>query len=139
MKHIKKMEATKKTFYYWETYKNGMYKTYSEIENYDYLFNCAKNVLTNQSIFYEFGISLITNWHIVCNVFLNNSHINKTAFIGQASCCYAYKVPEIITKDVWKILDIETQNKANKTAIIIIKEYEARYRKLYSKMEEIWI
>ena len=133
------MEVTKLPYYYWETYKNGMYKTYSEINNYNELFIKSKELLSNQKLFFDTGLELISKWNISCSNFLNNSHINKIAFICQSCCCFKYKVPEIVTKDAWKTLDIITQNNANNTAKLIIKEYEARHKKLYSKMEELWI
>ena len=139
MKLTKKMAVTKSPYYKWETYKNGMYKTYSEIDNYSELFIKSKSLLSDQALFFDTGMQLICTWNISCSNFLNNSHINKIAFIGQASCCYKYQVPEIVTKDVWKTLDMITQNNAKNTAKLIIKEYEKRHKRIYSKMAELWI
>lgn len=126
-------------FYEWECFKSGMYKTYSETDNYDYYFNNSIELLSNQELFFEVGICVLNEWNISCNNFLSNKNINKIAFIGQACCCFKFGCPEIIVKDAWKTIDKNTQKEANKTAYKILKTYERRNRKLYSKMEEIWI
>lgn len=136
-----KMATTqsKSPYYLWESFQNGMYKTYSEIDNYDLHFNNSILLLSNQEMFYETGIRLLNEWPISCDNFLNNSNINKIAFIGQACCCLKFGCPEIIVKEAWKIIDSETRNEANKTASIILKTYERSRKKLHSEMEEIWI
>ena len=128
---------SKSPYFAWECFENGMFKTLSEIENYTFLFNKSIELLSNQELFYQTGILVVNNWEVSCANFLTNNSINKIAFIGQVCCCYAFKVPEIVTKDAWKVLDIEIQRSANKTALKILKTYEAKYRKIHSQMEEI--
>jgi hypothetical protein len=141
MKQMTRVVATpnKQPYFEWECFKNGMYKNYSEIDNYNQLYNYSKELLSNQSLFLDNGILMVNEWIVSCNTFLNNHHINKIAFIGQATCCYKYKVPEIITKDVWKCLDFKIQNEANLTAKKILNYYETKYKRLHKKMEEIWV
>lgn len=133
------MVVIRTPYYQWENFKNGMYKTLSEIDNYPDLYEKAKEVLSNQQLFYKIGIDMINDWNVSCDNFLTNRHINRLAFVGQACCCYKYKVPEIITKYVWTDLDFNTKNSANETAKKIVKEYEAKHRRLHSKMEALRI
>ena len=133
------MEAIRSKYFLWETYLNGMYKTLSEIDNYDLYFNNAIKMLTDQKMFYETGIDLINNWTISCDNFLTNNHVNRIAFIGQASCCYKFSCPEIVTKSAWRTMDFISKDLANKTAQLIIKNYEKKRKQVYSKMDEIWL
>jgi hypothetical protein len=129
----------KKPFYEWECFIHGMYKAYSEINNYNVHFDNAIKLMSDQDLFYQVGIEVLDNWVISCNNFLTNKNINRIAFIGQVCCCKHFGVPEIIVKDAWKTIDIETQKKANYTAYKILKTYERRNKELHSKMEEIWV
>ena len=126
-------------YYEWECFKNGMYKTSSEISNYNIHFNNSIKLLSNQNLFFETGMKVLSEWTISCNNFLSNKNINKIAFIGQVCCCYKFGCPEIIVKDAWKTIDKTIQKEANETAYKILRNYEGRNRKLHSKMEEIWI
>lgn len=124
-------------FYEWETYINGMYNSIDP-KNYNSMKECARKILTSD-IFLIDGSKMIIEYKKSCSTFLNNKNINKLAFIGQATCCYCYGVPEIITKEVWKELSNEQKNKANNIAKIILLKYEKENKRLYSKMEELWI
>jgi len=141
MKPTMKMVITqiKSPYFAWECFQNGMFKTLSEIDNYSFLFNKSIELLSNQELFYKTGILVIKNWEVSCDNFLTNKNINKIAFIGQVCCCYAFGVPEIVTKDAWKVLDTEIQTQANNTALKILKTYEAKRKKIHCQMEEIWI
>jgi hypothetical protein len=133
------MKHKKHPFNVWETYLDGMYKTYSEIENYEFHYDNSLYLLSNQDLFFKKGIEMIENYVLSCETFLQNNNINKIAFIGQATCCFAFKSPEIVVKDVWKILDIEIQEQTNETAKKILLNYEERNRKIQKKMGELWI
>jgi len=141
MKCIKKMEAMnyKTPYYEWECFKNGMYKTYSEINDYDIQFKNSILLLSNQDLFYKIGLKVLKDWPISCDNFLTNKNINKIAFIGQVCCCYKFGCSEIVVKDAWKTLDSITQYHANKTALEILNLYERSNRRIQSKMEEIWV
>lgn len=115
----------------WEDYKNGMYKN-SENEEKD-----IKNALTIFNDFYRFEIlctKVIENWSVSCLENLTNKHINRVAWIGQASLNIVDFIPEKITKKCWKLLDSETKNKLNEIAYNKILEYERNNKYLHKKV-----
>lgn len=85
----------------WETFKNGMYKTISEIKDFDLQVLKAYHILTNKDLFYEMALKMVNEWPVACEEFLRNRNGNKLAFIGQATCCFIEGVPELATKEAW--------------------------------------
>lgn len=142
MKRITQTDRThfkKYPYYEWETFKMGMYKTHSEILNMDSLSTKARELLSNQILFLENGLKMINSYKKSCNTFLGNVHVNRIAFIGQATCLYYCGVPEIITKDVFKNLPLNIQNEANQTATKILNEYKRKSRDINKQTEIEWI
>lgn len=116
----------------WEDFKNGMYDT--DNGNYNELLNDAVLLLSNDNLFYETALKVIESWVISTKENLTNINSNRRAWIGQASCCYAYGVSETITRDAWALLtDLQRYN-ANKVADKIISIYENKNRKIHSRM-----
>lgn len=116
----------------WEDFKNGMYD--ADNGNYNELLNDAVLLLSNDNLFYETALKVIESWVISTKENLTNINSNRRAWIGQASCCYAYGVTEAITRDAWALLtDIQRYN-ANKVADKIISIYENKNRKIHSRM-----
>lgn len=116
----------------WEDFKNGMYD--SDCGNYNELLNDAILLLSNSNLFYETALKVIEQWIVSTKENLTNLNSNRRAWIGQASCCMAYGVPESITRDAWAILtDVQRYN-ANKVADKIISIYENKNRKIHSRM-----
>lgn len=108
----------------WEDVKNGILKDdYNEKET-EKLTLKAKSLLCNSKEFLKIGLKLIKEWKYSSGQHLSNLSRNRQAWIGQASCCYKYKVPENITKYAWRLMTLEQQNKANRIADIIIKKWE---------------
>lgn len=105
----------------WEDYKNGMYEMYTSED--EELIRKSVYLLTNSSLFLEACKSVIKDWKITTSVHLTNNTINKKAWIGQASCSYLYKVPELLTRVAWGKLDEEQKENANKIAEIVINSY----------------
>jgi len=109
----------------WEDYQAGMYDTltkYSEKQTED-LTNKAIKLLTDQEKFFLTAKDMIDDWPIAAESNLTTASRNHEAWIGQASCCYAYKIPERITKFAWKMLKVSQQLEANMTAQRIIDEW----------------
>jgi len=116
----------------WEDFKNGMYDT--DNGNYNELLSDAILLLSDEKSFYETALKVIESWVVSTKENLTNINSNRRAWIGQASCCFAYGVPEIITRDAWALLtDVQRYN-ANKVADKIISIYENKNRKIYSRM-----
>ena len=112
----------------WEDWKAGLYdikRDYSEKETEE-LANKVKNLLSNSDKFYRVGINVIKEWHHSADMNLSNTSRNRQAWIGQASCCYVYGIPERITKMGWRLLSLDEQKQANLIADKIIDIWEKR-------------
>ncbi len=105
----------------WEDYKNGMYEMY-KTEDED-LIRKSVYLLTNSVLFLETCKSVVKDWRITTSVHLTNNTINKKAWIGQASCNYLYKVPELLTRVAWGKLTKDQQENANNIAQTVINSY----------------
>lgn len=115
------MKRLFKKYTEWEDYKNGMYEMY-KTEDED-LIRKAVYLLTNSVLFLEACKSVVKDWKITTSVHLTNNTINKKAWIGQASCNYLYKVPELLTRVAWGKLTKDQQENANNIAQTVINSY----------------
>ena len=116
----------------WEDYQNGMYS--GSLENIDLLLPKAVELLSNHDFFYKNALKMMLEWVVCVDYNLTNTSSNRRAWIGQATCSYVYKVPEVITRIAWSELNDIQQNKANFAANKIIKIYEERNNELYKNM-----
>ena len=87
-----------------------------------------------KELFLNTCIEVIENWTISTKVNLTNKQCNRKAWLGQASCNYKYKVPEILTRIAWSKLDIIQQYEANEIAQKVINSYELNYEKKDTKL-----
>lgn len=124
-------------YWKWEDYKEGMYdleKEYLETEE-EQLSNRAKELLSDQPYFSYIATKVISEWINAAEQNLTNQSKNKQAWIGQASCCYALKVPERITKIGWRLMTPDQQKEANNTADKIIIQWEKNHAKKVLKQK----
>lgn len=115
-------------YWLWEDYLNGFYNIeiiYSETEEYTLAVQ-ARDLLANPERFNEVALKVVTEWKHASEVNLSNVARNRQAWIGQASCCYAFKIPDYITKYGWRMLTIEQQTIANKVADSVIEKWEGQ-------------
>ena len=116
----------------WECFKNGMYNTsLDSLEMQEKAIQCFLNI----ELFNNFCFGVINNWKNSCEEHLNNSSLNKIAYMGQCALCYGFNIPEITTKKAWSFIDEKQKEILNKIALKNIKIYEENSRKLYRKME----
>ena len=118
-------------YWLWEDHKNGLYditKTYTEIEEMD-LSVKAKSLLSSPEWFMKIASKVIEEWKISAEVNLTNPSRNRQAWIGQASCCYAFRIPEHITKYGWRLMSPDQQKEANQVADQIIKKWEDNHKR----------
>jgi hypothetical protein len=115
----------------WEDWKAGLYDLEKEYDEYalEECSNYCKELLSNPLEFYIIGKEMIDNWKYSSEVNLSNKNRNRQAWIGQATCCYKYGVPERITKIAWNMLTWIEQDEANKIADKLILYWEAEYGK----------
>jgi hypothetical protein len=58
---------------------------------------------------------VITDWRYSCDQFLSNDQMNRIAWLGQASMCFAHGVPSVF-RGGFKLLAAPEQRLANQTA-----------------------
>jgi len=124
-------------YWKWEDWNNGQFnveKRYSEKQEEE-LCKKVKELLSDSKEFYKIALKVINEWVFASEHNLTNSSLNKQAWIGQASCCYKYKIPERITILGWKMLSPTQQKEANNVADKIIKIWEDNYAKKILKQK----
>jgi len=109
----------------WEDANNGMYDTTKKLteEETERMTQLAVKLLSNPEVFYNTAKDMITDWVISAEQNLTISSRNHEAWVGQATCSYAYKIPERITKMAWRLLKVSEQCEANIIAQKIIDEW----------------
>jgi len=106
----------------WECYKAGLYKTsnngMSKEEGQkayrDFLSDTAKLAKTLEKIIIE--------WKYSCEHYLTNRAMNRIAWLGQASMCYATGVPATFRAGFY-LLSEKQQKQANETALIYLNKW----------------
>ena len=119
----------------WEDYKKGMY----EVKN-------ASNELENKAVSLlknipKLGIvanKVLEKWPIATLENLTNDNCNKIAWLGQASCCYEYGVPEVSTKKAWVRLDEFEQFRSNKIVKQAIDNWLEKHNNLDKKQMSLY-
>lgn len=116
----------------WEDVKNGILEEkYNEYETEDLTLK-AKALLCSKEDFAEIATKVIKNWKYASEQHLSNISRNRRAWLGQASCCYKWGVPEYITKYAWRMMTKEEQDNANYIADLIITAWEEENAKKIS-------
>lgn len=110
------------TFDKWECQKSGFYensvpgKTKEECEA-----EYAK-LLCNEEEFKNALDGVITNWKYSCEHYLTNKAMNRIAWLGQASLCYARKIPSSF-RSGFSLLSESQQNRANEIAFDALNKW----------------
>lgn len=117
----------------WEDYLCGMYNSNDVIDKEKKITESI-NLLSNPNQFYKICKLILIKWKNSSDVNLSNKNQNRKAWLGAAACMYKCKAPEHLTRIAWSLLNKNAQNKANKIAEKIIKEYERKNREIYSDL-----
>jgi ParB-like chromosome segregation protein Spo0J len=110
------------TYEKWECYKSGFYahtkdgmtKTQCEEAYRDFLLDIPRFTQALECVVIE--------WKYSCEHYLTNSAMNRIAWLGQASVCYALGIPSIFRSGFW-LLTEEQQKKANEAALIYLNKW----------------
>ncbi len=81
------------TYEKWECHKAGFYASTFDGKTSD---ECKKeyaNFLSNGELFNKIVLKVIIEWPNSCEHYLTNSAMNRIAWLGQASMCYATGIP----------------------------------------------
>ena len=107
----------------WEDFRNGLYET-KKINNEEFIIGECVELLSDQDRFYKYGLEMISLWPNSSNHNLSDIKANRKSYLGQSVCNFLFKANIKIVIKAWNLIDVDTQNSANDTALKIIKFYE---------------
>lgn len=86
-------------------------------------------LLTDTRHFYNVAKWMTLAFPYACEHNLTNPVMNRIAYIGQASCFYAFGITEEEVRKAWGYLTEEQRDRANETAKKVLDEWENKYIK----------
>lgn len=104
------------TYDKWECHKAGFYNSTMEGMTTEECEQAYHSLLTNEDLFRETLDKVITEWKHSCEHYLTNVSMNRIAWLGQASLCYARGIPSTF-RGGFHLLTPEEQDKANEIAL----------------------
>jgi hypothetical protein len=110
------------TFDKWECHKAGFYATTKEGMTKDECEQAYCDFLSDDDFFRETLGKVITEWKHSCEHYLTNVSMNRIAWLGQASACYATGIPHVYRGGFYLLSDKE-QDRANKTALEYLNKW----------------
>lgn len=109
----------------WEDFKSGLFRPIKKTEQEVYI-RLAVDLLRNPNTLYKAMMGVINTWVYASDFNMSNPSRNVQAFLGQAACCYEYRIPEDLTMIAWNRLTETEQESANLIADIVIDEWHER-------------
>lgn len=112
------------TYDKWECYKAGFYNTTMDGMKKAECEEAYRQFLTDIPRFSEALSGVITEWKHSCEQYLTNAAMNRIAWLGQASACYAMGIPSTF-RSGFSLLTEEEQLAANETALEYLNKWLA--------------
>jgi ParB-like chromosome segregation protein Spo0J len=110
------------TYDTWECYKAGFYNTTKPGMTKKQCEEAYRDFLADSSQFSEALEHIITEWKHSCEHYLTNVEMNRIAWLGQASMCYAKGIPAAY-RGGFNLLSEQQQNEANKIALEYLNKW----------------
>lgn len=110
----------------WEELSHGMW---DEPVNKKEQQNMAMKLMSDANLFGHYMERVTNEWPISCENALTDDNLNKKAWLGQAACALAMRIPESVTRSAWGKLSYEQQLLANQQAQQFILQWSNRYAK----------
>lgn len=110
------------TYDKWECHKAGFYASRKEGMTAEQCEVAYSEFLSNDNLFRETLEKIITEWKYSCEHYLTNKSMNRIAWLGQASMCYATGVPSKFCSG-FNLLTDDQKNKANETALEYLNKW----------------
>jgi ParB-like chromosome segregation protein Spo0J len=110
------------TYDKWECFAAGFYNTHKDGMSKE---ECEKEyqlLLTDEQMFRDALNSVITEWKFSCEHYLTNKSMNRIAWLGQASLCYAKQIPSTF-RSGFNLLTSDQQLKANEIALEYLNKW----------------
>lgn len=125
------------TYDKWECFKSGFYNTSVEGNTKEQCEKEYAEFLSNNKLFRKTLKQVITKWKNSCEHYLTNTAMNRIAWLGQASACYAKQLPSTYRAGFY-LLSEKQQDRANKTALEYLNKWlKARGEKSVSMVEAL--
>jgi ParB-like chromosome segregation protein Spo0J len=110
------------TFDKWECFKAGFYAQKKEGMTHEQCEIAYAEFLSNDERFTDALNKVITEWKHSCEHYLTNKAMNRIAWLGQASMCYATGVPSKYCSG-FNLLSQEQQDHANELALNALNKW----------------
>lgn len=125
------------TYDKWECYKAGFYNTTHQSLTKVQCEEKYRAFLSDTDRFSEALESVTTEWVNSCEHYLTNNSMNRIAWLGQASACYAMGIPAIFRSGFFLLTEQE-QEKANQTALKYLNKWLSSNGRKEVTMEEAY-
>ena len=119
----------------WECYKAGFYNTTVEGMTAQEAEEAYRDFLADDEAFRDALESVTTEWKNSCEHYLTNVSMNRLAWLGQASACYAKGLPATF-RNGFNLLSKEQQDRANETALEYLNKWLEQHGKDRLSREE---
>ena len=110
------------TFDKWECFKAGFYATTKDGMTKEGCEEKMVQLLTDEQRFAEILEHIITEWKYSCEHYLTNKAMNRIAWLGQASLCYAEGIPATY-RGGYNLLTRKQQKRANEIALEYLNKW----------------
>lgn len=113
-------------YYLWEDYKNGFFKSETELSKEEQI-ELSKKLFQDKKEFNNILQKVIKEWVYSCEHNLTNESLNKIAWLGQASCSYKYKISNDISREGYNLLSKKEKQEADKIAEKALTRWKSEY------------
>jgi ParB-like chromosome segregation protein Spo0J len=110
------------TYDKWECAKAGFYASTKDGMTSEQCQRVFAEFLKDTDLFAETLQKVITEWKHSCEHYLTNRAMNRIAWLGQASVCYAKGIPSQFSSG-WSLLTPDEQEKANEVALEYLNKW----------------
>ena len=110
------------TYENWECYQAGFYATTKNGMSKAQCEAAMRDLLCNVPAFKKALAGVITTWKNSCEHYLTNAAMNRIAWLGQASACYAIGIPAVYRGGFY-LLTAEQQEAANSCALAALNKW----------------
>jgi len=123
------------TYEKWECHKAGFYASNFEGKTSDECKQAYADFLGDSDRFRASANRVINEWVYSCEHYLTNTAMNRIAWIGQASMCYATGIPSKYCSG-FNLLTDEQQEEANMVALDVLNDWLLMNDRRPLEMEE---
>jgi hypothetical protein len=123
------------TYDKWECYKAGFYATTKEGMSKEECEEAYREFLSDTPRFAAALEHVTQNWRHSCEHYLTNTAMNRIAWLGQASACYAIGIPAIY-RGGFHLLSQAEQITANETALEYLNRWLTTHNRRAVNMDD---